>query len=60
MAGGAAAAISAISASAITPGPLGIAETRPKASAPAAASASARFAMQQILTRVRTRAAPAL
>ena len=57
-AGGAAAAMSAIRSSSITPGPLGIAETSPMASAPAAtaASASASLEMQQILTRVRTRA----
>ena len=56
-AGGAAAAIAAIRSSPITPGPLGIAETSPMASAPAAtaACASATLEMQQILTRVRTR-----
>ena len=51
--GGTAAATSAIVASSITPGPLGIAETRPRADAPArmAIHASSRLAMQQILTR---------
>ena len=61
-AGGAAAAISAIRSSPITPGPLGIADTSPTASAPAAtaARASPTLEMQQILTRVRTRASTAL
>ena len=55
MGGGTAAAISAISASGITPGPLGISETRPRADAPAAMAtrASSRLEMQQILTRGR-------
>jgi hypothetical protein len=52
MGGGTAAASSAISASAIGPGPLGIAETRPKAFAPIdmASCASSRLAIQQIFT----------
>src|SRR6185312_343062 len=51
--GGAAAAISAIASSPIVPGPLGIAETSPSASAPQriASCASATLLMQQILTR---------
>lgn len=42
----------AINESGMTPGPLGIDETRPTAEAPSAtaACASARLAMQQILT----------
>ena len=53
MAGGTVAAISAICSSLITPGPLGIRETRPKADAPAstAIAASSTLAMQQIFTR---------
>jgi len=51
--GGTRDAIPAINSSAIGPGPLGIADTSPRASAPAAtaSSASARLAMQQILMR---------
>jgi hypothetical protein len=51
--GGTVAAISAIVSSAITPGPLGMAETSPSAAAPwrMAICASAMLAMQQILTR---------
>src|SRR6185503_4656588 len=51
--GGTIAAISAIRSSAIGPGPLGIADTRPIALAPAsiAIHASVILAMQQILTR---------
>jgi len=47
----------AISVSAITPGPLGIADTRPSAAAPCAIArrASSTEAMQQIFTRGRTR-----
>ena len=47
------AASEVISASEITPGPLGIAETSPMADAPAATASesSSAFAMQQILTR---------
>jgi hypothetical protein len=53
IAGGTVAAISAIKASGIGPGPLGIAETKPIADAPAsiAIHASAMLAMQQIFTR---------
>jgi hypothetical protein len=53
--GGTTAAISAIVSSGITPGPLGIAETRPRAEAPwrTAVQASSRERMQQILTRGR-------
>ena len=49
--GGVRAAISAIVSSQITPGPLGIDDTSPKADAPAAiaVSASSSEAMQQIL-----------
>src|ERR1051326_7600085 len=52
--GGPAAAISAIRSHGITPGPLGIVETRPSADAPAsmARRASAMEAMQQILIRI--------
>lgn len=52
MGGGTAAAISAISPSAIGPGPLGIAETSPNALAPIdrANCASSRLAIQQIFT----------
>jgi hypothetical protein len=51
--GGAAAAISWISASSIAPGPLGMRETRPSADAPRsiASQASSVLAMQQIFTR---------
>jgi hypothetical protein len=53
MGGGTPRAISAIVPSGITPGPLGIAETKPTAAAPAtiAACASQGEAMQQTLTR---------
>ena len=53
MGGGTVAAISAICSSRITPGPLGIAETRPNADAPQAiaSAASSTLLMQQILTR---------
>src|SRR6266849_161963 len=53
MAGGIVAAICAIRSSAMTPGPLGIAETRPRAEAPylMASCASEMLLMQQILTR---------
>src|ERR1043165_5957944 len=56
MGGGTAAAISAMRSHGITPGPLGIAETRPSADAPAsmARRASSMEAMQQILMRGRT------
>ena len=49
------AAISAICSSEITPGPLGMAETRPSAAAPwsMAILASSAFEIQQILTRGR-------
>src|SRR5271157_5228608 len=52
--GGIVAAISAIRSSVITPGPLGIEETRPRADAPCwiASWASLMLLMQQILTRV--------
>ena len=52
MGGGTLAAISAISGSAIGPGPLGMAETRPSALAPSdmASRASSRLAIQQIFT----------
>src|SRR5689334_21846030 len=51
--GGIVAAISAISSSAIGPGPLGIADTNPTAEAPCsiASHASATLAIQQIFTR---------
>src|SRR5688572_31669972 len=51
---GTAAAMRAISASSIGPGPLGMAETRPMAEAPApmASRASSRSAMQQIFTNM--------
>src|ERR1700684_2267968 len=51
--GGIDAAISAICSSEITPGPLGMAETKPTALAPQsiASRASSRLEMQQILTR---------
>src|SRR6185369_2960366 len=51
--GGTIAAISAINSSAIGPGPLGIADTKPIAFAPApiAIHASSTLAMQQILIR---------
>ena len=54
-AGGVDAAISAMVSSAITPGPLGMADTRPSAEAPArmAVQASSRLAMQQTFTRGR-------
>jgi hypothetical protein len=50
--GGIRAAICAITSSGITPGPLGILETRPSAAAPAsiAIQASSRLRMQQIFT----------
>ena len=53
--GGTRAAISAISSSAITPGPLGMVETSPSAEAPAriAAHASSTDEMQQTLMRGR-------
>src|SRR5580700_4586025 len=53
MAGGTVAAISAISSSPITPGPLGMRETRPSADAPpsTARAASSMLLMQQIFTR---------
>lgn len=53
MGGGTEAGISAISSSAITPGPLGMWETRPSADAPwrIANWASPMLEMQQILTR---------
>src|SRR5271169_2310788 len=53
--GGTRAAMSAISSSEITPGPLGIAETRPSAAAPCsmARTASSPLEIQQILTRGR-------
>ena len=52
MGGGTCRAISAMVSSVMTPGPLGIAETSPKADAPLAiaARASSSEAMQQILT----------
>ena len=51
--GGTVAAISAMSFSEITPGPLGISETNPNADAPQriASCASTTLLMQQILTR---------
>ena len=51
MDGGTMRTMSAIDSSAITPGPLGIADTKPSADAPQAIarSASATEAMQQIL-----------
>src|SRR5438093_9849539 len=51
--GGTAAAIAAMRSSGMTPGPLGISETRPRAAAPAltAARASATLWMQQTFTR---------
>jgi hypothetical protein len=54
-AGGTIAAISAMVSSAMTPGPLGMAETNPNAAAPwrIAICASAALLMQQILTRGR-------
>src|SRR5260221_11729284 len=53
MAGGTRAAMSAISASSITPGPLGMDDTSPSAEAPArtARAASSALLMQQILMR---------
>src|SRR5258708_31222482 len=53
--GGTVRAISAIVSSAITPGPLGIAETRPRAEAPwrMAIQASLTLRMQQTFTRGR-------
>ncbi len=53
MAGGTVAAISAIRSSLMTPGPLGICETRPSADAPhsMARAASSTLPMQQIFTR---------
>ncbi len=53
MGGGTVAAISAMSGSGMTPGPLGIDETSPSAEAPArmAAWASSTLEMQQILMR---------
>jgi len=53
MGGGTLPAISAINPSEITPGPLGMFETKPRATAPQriANSASARFDIQQILIR---------
>ncbi|MBL7776231.1 MAG: hypothetical protein JNK89_09525 [Saprospiraceae bacterium] len=50
--GGAVAAIRAILVSSITPGPLGIGPTKPKAAAPAetASRASSGLLMQQIFT----------
>src|ERR1035441_551503 len=53
MEGGTVAAMLAISSSLITPGPLGICDTRPRADAPisTARAASSTLAMQQILTR---------
>jgi len=53
MAGGMVAAISAIWSSPITPGPLGMVETRPSADAPQsmARAASSTLPMQQIFTR---------
>src|SRR5687768_13244744 len=54
--GGTRRTISAMRSSSMTPGPLGMAPTKPSASAPAAtaARASSREEMQQIFTRVRT------
>src|SRR5690242_19820382 len=54
--GGTEAAISVINSSLITPGPLGIFETRPSAEAPSAmaCSASSLLAIQQIFTRGRS------
>src|SRR5688500_6145390 len=56
MPGGTLAAISAMSGSGITPGPLGISDTRPIADAPCAIAsrASSTLAMQQTLTRGRS------
>jgi len=53
MGGGTVAAISAICSSLITPGPLGMRETRPSAEAPhsMASAASSTPEMQQIFTR---------
>src|ERR1035438_5006359 len=53
MAGGTVAAISAIRLSLMTPGPLGMSETRPSADAPhsMARAASSTLPMQQIFTR---------
>jgi hypothetical protein len=53
MAGGTVAAISAIRSSLMTPGPLGMVETRPSADAPhsMARAASSTLPMQQIFTR---------
>lgn len=53
MAGGTVAAISAISVSLMTPGPLGMLETKPSADAPdsTARAASSTLLMQQIFTR---------
>jgi len=53
MGGGTVAAISAIRSSLITPGPLGMCETRPNAEAPhsMASAASSTLEMQQIFTR---------
>src|SRR5262245_1200782 len=59
---GTAAATAAITSSAIGPGPLGIAETRPIADAPApiASRASSRSAMQQTLTNGTRTSVPAI
>ena len=53
IAGGTLAAISAICLSVMTPGPLGMFETRPSADAPCsmASAASSMLLMQQIFTR---------